>query len=186
MIEFADQERPNFVAYRRRYLEANRRPKRRVAARSRRRRAIVGLALFHGVRSALRVTRKDGARRSSCPGTVARVGGDHLLDGHEEIFDRGPQEPGNAGGTLTRANKRRPSYGSAGTTARLSDRSEMYGNGWPGSTANGVSVGKMPGLKMSGEVELIGRVEIWPIDDDDAAAFEPRINRRARAWARAV
>ena len=43
-------------------------------------------------------------------------------------------------GTLTRA-KRSPPSGSRTSTARLSDSPLMYGNGWAGSTASGVSTG---------------------------------------------
>ena len=48
---------------------------------------------------------------------------------------------GRIGGTLTRAKWRSPVSGSRSPTAidRLSV--EMYGNGWPGSTASGVRTG---------------------------------------------
>ena len=46
------------------------------------------------------------------------------------------------GGTFTRANRRTCVDGSRATTARFSDRSEMYGNGCAGSTDNGVRIGK--------------------------------------------
>ena len=46
-------------------------------------------------------------------------------------------------GTLTRANCRMPVTGFFTSTARLIDRPEMYGNGCEGSTASGVSTGKM-------------------------------------------
>ena len=48
---------------------------------------------------------------------------------------------GSSGGTLTRAKMVAPVSGSAIITARLSDRPEMYGNGWAGSTTSGVSTG---------------------------------------------
>ena len=50
---------------------------------------------------------------------------------------------GSRSGTLTRANRRSPVTGSRRSTARFSERFEMYGNGWPGSTASGVSTGKI-------------------------------------------
>ena len=50
---------------------------------------------------------------------------------------------GSSGGTLTRAKRVSPVSGSRTVTARLSDRFEMYGNGCAGSTASGVSTGKM-------------------------------------------
>ncbi len=48
-------------------------------------------------------------------------------------------------GTLTRAKRRSSLSGSGSDTiaAMLSARFEMYGNGWLGSTASGVSTGKM-------------------------------------------
>ena len=45
------------------------------------------------------------------------------------------------GGTFTRANRRMRVEGSRATTARFSDRSEMYGNGCAGSTESGVRIG---------------------------------------------
>ncbi len=48
---------------------------------------------------------------------------------------------GSRSGTFTRAKRRWPVSGSRTMTARLSDRFEMYGNGWLGSTASGVRTG---------------------------------------------
>ena len=48
-------------------------------------------------------------------------------------------------GTFTRANLVRPPC--LTRTARFMLRFEMYGNGWPGSKASGVSTGKMCSLK---------------------------------------
>ena len=50
---------------------------------------------------------------------------------------------GSSGGTLTRAKCSLPVAGLVTTTARLSDSPEMYGNGCAGSTASGVSTGKI-------------------------------------------
>ena len=50
---------------------------------------------------------------------------------------------GSSGGTLTRAKCSLPVVGLDTTTARLSDSPEMYGNGCAGSTASGVSTGKI-------------------------------------------
>ena len=47
------------------------------------------------------------------------------------------------GGTLTRAKKTAPFVGFLTITARLSERPEIYGNGWDGSTAKGVKTGKI-------------------------------------------
>ncbi len=49
---------------------------------------------------------------------------------------------GSSGGTFTRANRCSPVSGSRTTTARFSDRFEMYGKGCAGSTASGVRTGK--------------------------------------------
>lgn len=46
-------------------------------------------------------------------------------------------------GTLIRANSSGPPSFSRTTTARFSDSPEMYGNGCAGSTASGVSTGKI-------------------------------------------
>ena len=48
---------------------------------------------------------------------------------------------GSPSGTFTRASRSSPVSGSRTNTARLSDSAEMYGNGWPGPTASGVSTG---------------------------------------------
>ena len=50
---------------------------------------------------------------------------------------------GSTGGTFTRAIRCSPVPGSPTSTRRFSDRLEMYGNGCPGSTASGVSTGKI-------------------------------------------
>ena len=46
-------------------------------------------------------------------------------------------------GTLTRAKTRSPVSGSRRPTAIERLSVEMYGNGWPGSTASGVRTGKI-------------------------------------------
>ena len=46
-------------------------------------------------------------------------------------------------GTFTRAKRSSPASGSRTRRPRLSDSPEMYGNGWPGPTASGVSTGKI-------------------------------------------
>ncbi|MNW53526.1 hypothetical protein D3C74_310910 [compost metagenome] len=50
---------------------------------------------------------------------------------------------GSSGGTLTRAKCSLPVVGLTTTTARLSESPEMYGKGCAGSTARGVSTGKI-------------------------------------------
>ena len=54
---------------------------------------------------------------------------------------------GSSGGTLTRAIRCSLPRGAPTTTARFSDRSLMYGNGCAGSTASGVSTGKIRSSK---------------------------------------
>ena len=49
---------------------------------------------------------------------------------------------------MTRAKRSSPLARSRTTTAKLSERFEMYGNGCAGSTASGVSTGKMRSSKM--------------------------------------
>ena len=78
---------------------------------------------------------------------LAQVDGDELLDRQEAaplaVVAARCTNRGTLFGTLTRANSsgcRRP--GRAPTTARFSDRPEMYGNGCAGSTASGVRTGK--------------------------------------------
>ena len=68
-------------------------------------------------------------------------------------------------GTLIRANSSGPPSGSRTTTARLSDRPEMYGNGCAGSTASGVSTGKTCSRKYARSRSRFGRVELVPADE---------------------
>ena len=51
------------------------------------------------------------------------------------------REPRQSSGTLTRAKRSSPDFGSRTNTPRLSESPEMYGNGWPAPTASGVSTG---------------------------------------------
>ncbi|CAB4705637.1 unannotated protein [freshwater metagenome] len=53
---------------------------------------------------------------------------------------------GRTGGTLTRAKNSSPVTAFFTMTARLSERPDMYGNGCEGSTASGVSTGKIRSL----------------------------------------
>ena len=50
---------------------------------------------------------------------------------------------GRSGGTFTLATRSSPLTGSPTLSSKLSERFEMYGNGWPGSTARGVRTGKI-------------------------------------------
>ena len=71
------------------------------------------------------------------------VGGDDLLEQDVRPLRRPPIRRGSTGGTLMRAKRRSPVSGSRTVTASDSDRSLMYGNGCAGSTASGVSTGKI-------------------------------------------
>ena len=95
------------------------------------------------VRSALRVTRNTAHSSTTMP--TNNVGRCAAM-----IFSTGRKRPsssatrrGNTLGTLSRTNRRSPVSGSATLAAMLRARLEMYGNGWPGSTASGVSTGKI-------------------------------------------
>ncbi len=83
---------------------------------------------------------------------------------------------GSSGGTFTRANRSSPLDGSRTTTARFSDRFEMYGNGCAGSTASGVSTGKIGSSNISVEVGPVVVGEVVPVGERDAGVLE----RRAR------
>ena len=50
---------------------------------------------------------------------------------------------GNEAGTLTLANNSSCVSGFLTKTARFKDSPEIYGNGWEGSTASGVRIGKI-------------------------------------------
>ena len=82
---------------------------------------------------------------------------------------------GSSGGTLTRAKRRSPVIGSRTTAARFSDRFEMYGNGCAGSTASGVSTGKMRSSNSPLEERDVGGLEaVEGTDDADALLLERR------------
>ena len=73
---------------------------------------------------------------------------DDLVEQHEPVVpwrlvraSTSSSRRGSTGGTLTRANRRSPVSGSRRPTAIESVSVEMYGNGWPGSTASGVRTG---------------------------------------------
>ena len=69
---------------------------------------------------------------------------------------------GTLGGTFTRAKRRSPVTGSRTITARFSERWEMYGNGWPGSTASGRQHREDPLLEELVEVLEVVLVELVP------------------------
>ena len=106
------------------------------------------------------------ARRS--PARAARTAGRR----------RASRKRGRSGGTFTRAKRRSPVCGSRTTTARFSDRSEMYGNGCAGSTASGVSTGKTRSSNTSRSSSRCGRLQVLPVDDPDAARAQQRASPR--------
>ncbi len=101
--------------------------------------------------------------------------GDHLLERHEARAVGQRQEPGqqrrhlDPGEALLAVLRRRCTR-----TARFSDRLEMYGNGWPGSTASGVSTGKMRCSNTSIEVLAVVLVEVVPRRSARSPAWRQR------------
>ena len=79
---------------------------------------------------------------------------------------------GSSGGTLTRAKRSSPVAESRTVTARFSDRFEMYGNGCAGSTASGVSTGKMLLGEQVVEVRAVLVGQIVPLGETDSAFLE--------------
>ena len=69
---------------------------------------------------------------------------DHLLERHEQAARADRQEARQQLRAPSRARSApRPVSGSRTKRPRLSESPEMYGNGWPGPTASGVSTGKI-------------------------------------------
>ena len=125
---------------------------RRTALLNRRRRSSISSASSRSsassssiVRSALRVTRNVATSSITMPansvGRWAMISSSAGTKRDSSTSNR----RGNTVGTLTRAKRRSSISGSGSATiaATLSASSEMYGNGWLGSTASGVSTGKM-------------------------------------------
>ena len=75
-------------------------------------------------------------------------------------------------GTFTRAKCFAPVSGSQIWTASESERFEMYGNGWPGSTASGVSTGKTCDSKNSSTDQPFFRREIGHAQQLDAVRVQ--------------
>ena len=90
-------------------------------------------------RDAERVVREDLHPREQ----RVEMRGDDLLERDEPLRPGSATKRGSSGGTFTRANRCSPVAGWRTATARLSERFEMYGKGCAGSTASGVSTGKM-------------------------------------------
>ena len=95
------------------------------------------------VRSALRVTRNIQWSTTVMPGNSASRWAAIRSSSRTKRSPSGsPTKRGSVGGTLTRAKRSWACWASYIHTARLSDRLEMYGKGWAGSTPSGVSTGK--------------------------------------------
>ena len=95
-------------------------------------------------KSASRVTRNGYCSSTSMPGNSAsRCAAITCSSGTKRELPGTATNRGSSGGTFTRAKRSSPVLASRTTTARLSDRFEMYGNGCAGSTASGVSTGKI-------------------------------------------
>ena len=125
---------------------------RRTALLKRRRRSSISSASRRSsasssssVRSALRVTRNAAASSITIPAnSVCSWAMISSSTGRKRDSSTSTSR-GNTVGTLTRAKRRSSLSGSGSDTiaAMLRARLEMYGNGWLGSTASGVSTGKM-------------------------------------------
>ena len=93
--------------------------------------------------SAVRVTRKANVSTTEWPGKSRwQLAAITCSTGTNRLSPSG-EKRGISGGTLSLANCTWSVSGSRTTTARLRDRLEMYGNGCAGSTARGVSTGKI-------------------------------------------
>ncbi len=102
-------------------------------------------------KSASRVTRKTARSRISMPGKSH----DRKCASTSSSGSSSPRAPtgrkrGSPSGTFTRAKRSSPVSGSRTNTPRLIERAEMYGNGWPGPTASGVSTGKISLVEAAG------------------------------------
>ena len=97
-------------------------------------------------RSSLRVTRNVCAPRTSMPGNNRfRCSPMTSSSGTNRWLPTGTNLV-KIGGTLTRAKCSLPVFGLRTSTARFSDRPEMYGKGCAGSTASGVRTGNTRSL----------------------------------------
>ena len=87
-------------------------------------------------------------------------------------------------GTFTRAKRSSPVSGSTASTASESESPEMYGNGWPGPTASGVSTGKISRSKYASSlrISLSEQSSIVAISIPAAASAGRRSRRQSRAW----
>ena len=88
------------------------------------------------------------------------VVGDQVLERDEGLLALADRRRSAAAAPSAPSRGRRPSGRSAGrarSTARLSERFEMYGNGRPSPTASGVSTGKTWRLKRSSQRRRAGR-----------------------------
>ena len=137
---------------------------------------VVGLLLLEReVGVAGDAERPSGPRRP-CPGTgVESCAAITCSSGTKRSPSGSGRNRGSSGGTFTRAKRRSSGVGVARpATPRFSDRFEMYGNGWPGSTASGVSTGKIRCSNTSIEVLAVVVVEVVPVDELDARRAQRR------------
>ena len=99
-------------------------------------------------KSASRVTRNGWCASTSIPGNSAPSLAAMTCSSSTKRSPSGSAtKRGSSGGTFTRAKRSSPLDGSRTVTARFSDRFEMYGKGCAGSTARGVSTGKISSRK---------------------------------------
>ncbi len=178
---------------------------RRTASPKRRRRSSSSIARSRSsassssiARSALRVTRKRWCSRTSIPlNRASRFCSMTWSSRTKRDFSTSSRR-GRICGTFTRAKPRSPVAGSRRPTAIERLSVEMYGNGWPGSTASGVRTGidlveealaeRLVVLRDGGVVEqfdaLVGQRA--PDVQVDGRVLRGRARARASGWRRAA
>ena len=104
---------------------------------------------------------------------LVEVRGDHLLERDEPLAVGQHDEAGQQRRHLDPREAPLAGVGVAHSTARFSDRFEMYGNGCAGSTASGVSTGKIRSLKTSVSHSRCSSSSSAQADEADALLLEP-------------
>ena len=124
-------------------------------------------------RSASRVTRKTYRSPTCMPGnSQSRCAAITCSIAMKRSPSGSANSRGNNGGTFSRAKRRPPVFGSRTSTARFSDRLEMYGNGCAGSTDSGVRTGKIRSVNTSVSHARGSVLEVVPADQADPLLLE--------------
>src|SRR3990170_3269931 len=147
-------------------------------------------------RSALRVTRKRWCSTTSMPGKSASRLAAMICSSNRYVRTPTSTRRGRTGGTLMRAKRLSLDSGSRTVTASESDRSLMYGNGWPGSpgreledrlpdrrqrlsgrapVGRGGGMARLELLLQARHADLEELVEVAREDGQEARALEERI-----------